>query len=187
MKDYIVTIETPLGNMDVLLFEETPLHKQNFLKLALEKTYDSTIFHRVIPNFMIQGGDPLTKDPTGDARMYGTGGPGYTIPAENMANGKHIKGALAAARQGDQVNPKRASSGSQFYIVHSDNGCRHLNGQYTVFGQVVAGLDVIDKIAAIPTAQGDRPSQNIRMSMTVKEMTRDEISKTYNYQFAEVK
>ena len=184
MKDYIVSIETSFGNMDLILFDETPLHKQNFLKLASEGFYDSTIFHRVIAEFMIQGGDPNTKDPAADPRMFGTGGPGYTIPAENMANGKHTKGALAAARTGDQVNPKRESSGSQFYIVHSENGCRHLNGQYTVFGQVVAGLDVVDKIAAVQTVAGNRPTQNIRMSMKVKEMTREEIEKTYGYQFS---
>jgi cyclophilin family peptidyl-prolyl cis-trans isomerase len=183
MKDYIVSIETPFGNMELVLFDETPLHKQNFLKLASEGFYDSTLFHRVIPDFMIQGGDPNTRDAAADPRTFGTGGPGYTIPAENMANGKHVKGALAAARTGDQINPKRESSGSQFYIVHSETGCKHLNGQYTVFGQVLTGLEVIDKIASVQTVAGNRPAQNVRMSMKVTEMTREEIAKKYNFQF----
>jgi cyclophilin family peptidyl-prolyl cis-trans isomerase len=184
MKDFIVTIETPFGNMDLILFDETPLHKQNFLKLASEGFYDSTLFHRVIPEFMVQGGDPNTKDAGADPNTFGIGGPGYTIPAENMANGKHMKGSLAAARTGDHMNPRRESSGSQFYIVHSENGCKHLNGQYTVFGQVLSGLDVIDKIAAVRTAPGNRPMQNVRMKMTVSELTRSEISDKYQYQFS---
>lgn len=180
--DFIVTIATPLGNMEVLLYDETPQHKANFLKLAQEKFYDGTNFHRIIKNFMIQAGDPYSK--TGEG-MVGTGGPGYTIPAEIKPQFRHKKGALAAARQGDQVNPQRASSGSQFYIVHSENGTKHLDGQYTVFGEVVSGLDVIDKIATAPTASGDRPVSNITVTVTVREMKKKEITEKYGFKYPE--
>lgn len=190
----LVEIETPFGNMIVELFDDTPQHQQNFLELTRKGFYDSLLFHRVIDGFMIQGGDPESRDASPNARL-GSGGPGYQIPAEIEANHKHIKGALAAARQGDAVNPEKKSSGSQFYIVHggdvkkddlkmfgarnkityadeevqayeSQGGTPFLDGQYTVFGQVIKGLDVIDKIAAAQTGQGDRPVENISMKIT---------------------
>lgn len=152
----IVDIITSLGTIKVKLYSKTPLHKENFLKLAASDFYDSTLFHRVIKGFMIQGGDPLSKYPD-KAGMYGTGGPGYTIPAEFVSEYYHKKGALAAARKGDMANPKKSSSGSQFYIVQDEMGCLHLDGQYTIFGETVEGLDVIDRIAAVPTDDYDRP------------------------------
>jgi cyclophilin family peptidyl-prolyl cis-trans isomerase len=246
-----VIIETPYGTMKVRLYEETPLHKTNFLKLTREGFYDSLLFHRVINQFMIQGGDPLSKRArAGDS--LGHGDPGFTVPAEFNADIFHRKGTLCAARESDEINPQRASSGSQFYIVmgkvrtmedlkkyedrinrtnynktareyiSSDDGkilkqkynrlknenkvdsaqmlnavieenikkradqtpaykftekqvkvyttvggTPHLDGSYTVFGEVVEGLDVIDKIAAVKTDKKDRPIEDIRMKVRV--------------------
>lgn len=153
-------IVTNLGTIRVKLYAKTPAHRDNFTKLALEHFYDGILFHRVIDRFMIQAGDPLTKDPS-RADEYGTGGPGYTIPAEFVNEYYHKKGAIAAARRGDAANPKKASSGSQFYIVQDEDTCLQLDGQYTVFGETVDGLDVIDKIAAVPTDRRDRPVENV--------------------------
>lgn len=245
-----VTITTDSGNIVIELYNETPLHRDNFLKLARSGFYDGTQFHRVINEFMIQGGDPYSKDP--NRTDLGNGGPGYTIPAEFNAKFFHKKGALCAARQGDQVNPKRESSGSQFYIVQGKpysqemltnmeirinneiqqqvvrafylapenkeyldrlqkaqreqdkqamqllseevepiitelmkgkkfhytpaqkeaystiGGTPHLDMQYTVFGEVVEGLDVIDKIANCKK-QGERPVPPIFMTVEVDE------------------
>ena len=155
-------IETSEGDMIVKLYEETPLHKDNFIKLAKKHFYDGILFHRIINGFMIQTGDPLTKDST-KVNAWGTGGPGYTIPAEIVKGFSHKKGALAAARRGDFVNPAKESSGSQFYIVQDENGCRHLDGEYTIFGEVVSGLDIIDKIAAKRTDSHDRPSDPVKI------------------------
>lgn len=156
----ILDIVTNFGTMKVKLYSKTPKHKANFLKLAAADFFDSTRFHRVIKGFMIQGGDPLSKYPD-KADMWGTGGPGYTVPAEFVNEYYHKKGALAAARKGDMANPKKSSSGSQFYIVQDEIGCLHLDGQYTIFGETVEGLDVIDKIAAVPTDDYDRPLNDV--------------------------
>lgn len=155
-------IKTTDGTMTVKLYADTPLHRDNFVKLARKGFYDGLLFHRIIKGFMIQGGDPLTKDST-QVAMYGTGGPGYTIPAEIVPGHTHKKGALAAARRGDQANPAKASSGSQFYIVQDADGCRHLDGEYTIFGEVIDGLNVIDKIAAERTDFRDRPLRKVEI------------------------
>ena len=260
--DYLVTIKTDLGEMKAILYDETPQHKENFLKLVKEGFYDSLLFHRVINQFMIQGGDPNSKTATLDDRL-GNGGPGYTVPAEILPKFYHVKGALSAARQPDQVNPEKASSGSQFYIVHglvtpreqmegidqrklfaafrklmstqpdselskeysaflSDNptdnagmqalvestidrlteatgmavqmsaemiedystigGYQYLDGEYTVFGRVIDGLDVIDKIAIVETRNPqseDRPIEDVRMFITVEEMSKADIAAKY--------
>ena len=144
----IFNIETSMGTIKVKLYKETPLHRDNFIKLASQRYYDNILFHRIIKNFMIQVGDPLTKDPNADPAKYGTGGPGYTIPAEFIPQFTHKKGALAAARKGDKSNPEKASSGSQFYIVESPESCSHLDGEYTIFGETLEGFEVIDAIAA---------------------------------------
>lgn len=237
-----VTIKTTEGDITVRLYDETPRHRDNFLKLAQEGYYNGTLFHRVIKNFMIQGGDPNSKGAPAGVQL-GTGGPGYTIPAEIQPQFIHKRGALAAARQGDEVNPERASSGSQFYIVwgqvYNDGqigqlarqlqmqaeqsifnrlagehrkeimdlrrnrdqaglmelqndliaqtqaimaeqggaalteaqkqtyttigGTPHLDGQYTVFGEVEEGLDVVEKIQGTETMPGDRPKQDIQI------------------------
>ena len=234
-----------LGDIVVRLYDETPLHRDNFVKLVKEGYYDGTLFHRVIKDFMIQGGDPDSKGaPAG--KMLGAGGPGYTIEAEIKDNLFHKRGALAAARQGDQVNPERRSSGSQFYItwgqVYSEGqlrqfskqlrmqrvqdafnalaaehrseiiqmrkdrdrtglqelqdrlvaeaekrvcstslsdeqiqaystvgGTPHLDGQYTVFGEVEEGLDVVEMIQGTATGRGDRPVDDIEMRVSVME------------------
>lgn len=240
-----VKIETKLGDIVVRLYDETPIHRDNFVKLAREGYYDGTLFHRVIKNFMIQGGDPDSKGaPAG--KMLGVGGPDYTLEAEIKDGLFHKRGALAAARQGDEVNPERRSSGSQFYIVWGQvynegqlkqlskqlkmqqiqqafnalaashrteimqmrrnrdqaglqalqdkliaeaeaqvkgdgltseqqkiyttiGGTPHLDGQYTVFGEVEDGLDVVEMIQNSATARGDRPVDDIEMHISVIE------------------
>jgi len=247
----IVLIKTTYGNIKIKLYNETPKHRDNFIKLANEKFFDSLLFHRVINNFMIQGGDPDSKNAT-QGKMLGNGGPGYNIPAEFNRNLIHKKGVIAAAREGDQVNPSKSSSGSQFYIVQgktfSDQelndlenritegnknsifmsliskkenkktkqkmdslnktgnfpelqkeiqqfeklnevefnktkpykftpeekniyktigGTPHLDGGYTVFGEVIEGIEIIDKIALEPTDKNNRPLNNIKMAITV--------------------
>lgn len=192
-KTRIALIETEYGNMKVELSDLTPQHRDNFVKLVEEGFYDDLLFHRVIAGFMIQGGDPDSKT-AGPTQQLGSGGPGYTVPAEIVPQLIHQKGALCAARKGDQVNPERASSGSQFYLVQgqptqpqmleaiqaqggfnytpeqleayaNNPGTPFLDQQYTVFGMVIEGLDVIDKIAAVQTAPGDRPVEPVRMKI----------------------
>lgn len=192
-KSKMVEIVTDYGTMKVLLYDETPLHRDNFIKLVEEGYYNDLLFHRIIKGFMIQGGDPNSKNAGPDAQL-GSGGPGYTVPAEFKTGLYHKKGALAAARMGDQMNPQKASSGSQFYIVQGTvvqeamlqqfssrsgitytpeqietyktiGGTPMLDGQYTVFGEVTEGLDVIDKIAAVQTKPGDRPVANVKMTI----------------------
>jgi peptidyl-prolyl cis-trans isomerase B (cyclophilin B) len=181
--------------MTLKLSDETPQHRDNFIKLAEEGYYDGLIFHRVINGFMIQGGDPNSRNAAPGAQL-GSGGPGYQVPAEFVDDLVHVKGAIAAARTGDNVNPQKMSSGSQFYIVHgkpmteqeltmmeSRKGIRYtpaqreaylthggtpfLDRDYTVFGQVIEGLEVIDKIAASATDRGDRPKEDITMKIVV--------------------
>lgn len=187
----LVEIETPFGLMLLRLFDSTPKHQENFQKLAVEGFFDSLLFHRVIDGFMVQGGDPDSKHAKPGAPL-GTGGPGYTIPAEFVDTLIHLKGRLAAARQGDNVNPQKKSSGSQFYIVHgrtftdqeldqlqAQQGFRYapaereayktiggapfLDRNYTVFGEVIEGLEILDKIATVPKDGRDRPRENIWM------------------------
>lgn len=194
--DYVVTIAVAYPDsaisgecikilrdtMVMVLYNKTPLHKANFIKLAQEGMFDGTTFHRVIPGFMIQGGDPNSKDnnPFND----GQGGPGYTIPAEFVPEYKHKKGAVAAARMGDQVNPARASSGSQFYIVHAPSGATHLDGSYTVFGEVVKGMNVIDKIAKQPAnPQNNRPLYDVKMTVKVEQISKKRITEMYGFQY----
>jgi peptidyl-prolyl cis-trans isomerase B (cyclophilin B) len=191
----MVKIITEFGDITLLLYNETPLHRDNFLKLTGEGYYDGVLFHRVINAFMIQGGDPNSKTAQ-PGQPLGTGGPDYTIAAEVVTGLFHKKGALAAARLGDQQNPQRRSSGSQFYIVQGRvwtpeeldrmeqqrgqafspeqrqayttiGGTPHLDAAYTVFGEVVEGLEVVDRIAAVQTGPGDRPLQDISMKIIV--------------------
>ncbi len=191
----LILIETSLGNMLVELFDDTPLHRDNMLKLAEEGFYDDLLFHRVISGFMIQGGDPNSRNAAPNAGL-GSGGPGYQIPAEFTAEHAHVKGALAAARTGDAVNPERKSSGSQFYIVQGqevtknqlaqfeqrhgnpysediimnyekNGGTPFLDQQYTVFGQVIEGIEILDLIASSKTDPRDRPEKDIKMKIKV--------------------
>ena len=181
-RDEVVTISTSLGDIKLILFSDTPLHRANFLKKATSGFYNGTTFHRVIPDFMVQGGDPNSKD--GDPTNDGQGPPNEpTIPAELAAGHKHNYGAVAAARQGDFVNPQRASSGSQFYVVENHQGTHFLDGQYTVFGQVIAGQDVLDKIAALPKDARDRPLADLKMTMKVEKLKKKKIKKLYGYSY----
>ena len=163
----VFDIVTSMGTIRVKLYKDTPRHRDNFEKLALSGYYDSLLFHRVINGFVIQGGDPFTRD-TAKVDLYGQGGPDYTIPAEmrdadGIALHRHKKGALAAARRGDVANPFKESSGSQFYLVVNPDACMHLDGEYTVFGETIAGLNVIDRIAAVKTDRQDRPLKDVRI------------------------
>lgn len=240
-----VLLHTSLGDIVLRLYDETPLHRDNFVKLVKETYYDGTLFHRVIKNFMIQGGDPDSKGASKEKQL-GVGGPDYTLEAEIKPGLYHKRGALAAARQGDEVNPEKRSSGSQFYIVWGDTykaeqlkqlekqmqqqfvqqnfnylalqhkeeimqlrrernheglmalqnrlieeaeqskkevvlteeqknlyrsvgGTPFLDGQYTVFGEVESGLEVVEKIQQVATDQCDRPKENIELTMSIIE------------------
>lgn len=168
----VFDIVTNMGTIKVKLYKDTPRHRDNFEKLAIAGYYDSLLFHRVINGFMIQGGDPYTRDTSLVAR-WGEGGPDYTIPAEFVKDAtgqplhRHKKGALAAARRGNAANPMKESSGSQFYLVQEPAACTHLDGEYTVFGETVAGLNVIDRIASVQTNRRDMPLQPVRI-ITIK-------------------
>ena len=178
----VIVINTKFGAMHMWLYKETPLHRANFLKLADSGYFDSTTFHRIISGFMIQGGDPNSKD--ADITNDGTGGPGYTIPAEiNTAKLKHARGEVAAARLGNAQNPTKASSGSQFYICHSTSGTQSLNGEYTVFGRILKGIEVVDSIVVQPkNTINDRPLTDIKMDVNVIEKTRAQIRTEFNFQ-----
>lgn len=186
-----VLFKTTFGDITVALYDDTPQHKANFIKLVNDKFYDGVLFHRIIKGFMIQGGDPNSKTAKAGQRL-GDGDVGYTIPAEFVAGHYHKRGALAAAREPDQVNPQKASSGCQFYIVDGtvyDNdkmtliaqrtgktfspeqvqayttvgGAPWLDGDYTVFGEVIKGMDVVDKIAGQQKDGNDRPLEDIKI------------------------
>ena len=191
----LLKISTRHGDMVAELSDLTPEHRDNFLKLTEEKFYDSLLFHRVIEGFMIQGGDPKSRN--SDRRSgLGSGGPGYQIPAEIDPSLVHVKGAMAAARMGDQVNPEKKSSGSQFYIVQGKpissqtldgleiqkgikysaeqrqqyeevGGTPFLDMEYTVFGHIIEGLEVIERIAAERTDRADRPMEDVEMVITL--------------------
>lgn len=158
----VFDIVTSMGTIRIRLYSDTPKHRDNFVKLATGGYYNGLLFHRVIKDFMIQGGDPLTKDIENQPR-FGTGGPGYQIEAEIVPGHHHKKGALAAARKGDIANPMKESSGSQFYIVQSEAGCSHLDGEYTIFGETIDGFAVIDKIAAVQTDGRGLPMEPVKI------------------------
>lgn len=185
-KETRVIIHTTYGDITIKLYNDTPMHRDNFIELVNNGWYNGSTFHRIIRNFMIQGGGNSKGNPD----------PGYTIPAEFRPNHIHKKGALSAARKGDQVNPDKESSGSQFYIVQGQvtptsqlnsmsarsgfvyteeqkqvyntiGGTPHLDGGYTVFGEVVSGLDIVDIIASVPTGYGDKPVDEVKMTMEI--------------------
>jgi len=191
-----IRIKTEFGECIVKLYNETPLHRDNFLKLAKQGYYNGTLFHRVIKDFMIQGGDPDSRNAKPDS-LLGEGGPKYTTPAEFRDGLFHKKGVLAAAREGDMVNPEKASSGSQFYLVQGKvftdeqlnsleekrlkskipewqrqvyktiGGAPHLDRNYTVYGEIILGLDMVDKIAVLETDKNNRPKNDVKMDITV--------------------
>ena len=193
----LVLIDTDMGKIKVKLFNETPLHRDNFLKNVKEKRYDGLLFHRVIKQFMIQGGDVTSKDAPLEKEL-GDGDLGYTIPAEFVyPKYFHKRGMLCAARTSDDENPEKASSATQFYIVTGkfytemeldkmeanqnktltpeqrqaymiEGGAPHLDGNYTVFGEVISGMKAVDKIQFVPTNEKDRPLKNVKIkSMTI--------------------
>jgi cyclophilin family peptidyl-prolyl cis-trans isomerase len=161
-------IHTDYGDMKGVLYNETPKHRDNFVKLVKSGFYNGTLFHRVILGFMIQGGDPDSKTAKAGQRL-GMGGPGYTIPAEFNPKFTHKRGVLAAARTGGPSNPKKESSGSQFYIVEPEKGSHFLDNDYTVFGEITEGLDVITKIASAQKDPSDRPVKDIKMTIKMVE------------------
>ncbi len=190
-KEKKVSIETNYGKIIVKLYNETPVHRDNFLKLVKDGFYDGLLFHRVIKNFMIQGGDPDSKNAK-PGTFLGDGSPGYDLPAEIIPKYFHKHGALAAARLGDAQNPTRRSSGSQFYIVEGKKytkeqleafeksfytklsepqikayttvgGTPNLDAQYTVFGEVVKGMEVVLKIASVKKDKNDRPVKDAKI------------------------
>ena len=161
-------IHTEYGDMKGVLYNETPKHRDNFVKLVKSGFYNGTLFHRVILGFMIQGGDPDSKTAK-PGQPLGMGGPGYTTPAEFNPNLTHKIGAIAAARTGGPSNPKKASSGSQFYIVEPEKGTHFLDNDYTVFGEITEGFDVITKIASAQKDQSDRPLKDIKMTIKMVE------------------
>ncbi|MEP7233208.1 MAG: peptidylprolyl isomerase [Ginsengibacter sp.] len=190
-----VKLTTDSGTIVLMLYDKTPLHRDNFIKLVKEKFYDGLSFHRVINNFMIQGGDPDSRNAKPGAHL-GEGSLNYTIPAEFDTSLFHKRGALAAAREADASNPKKASSSTQFYIVdgqtftdseldrveertkihipknHRDyyetvGGTPFLDMNYTVFGEVTSGMDVVERIANSPKDENNRPLHDIKMEMTI--------------------
>ena len=209
-KRAVVRIETSSGVIRVALSDDTPLHRDNFLKLASEGFYNGTLFHRCIKNFMIQGGDPDSRNAPRDS-LLGNGDTGYTIPAEFcLPFLYHWRGALAAAREPDDVNPEQRSSGCQFYIVYGKKqapadikkvrnmlrekdveltpqmatdyemrgGTPHLDGQYTVFGEVIEGLDVVKQIQAVATDKNDRPLEDVViLKMIVEQYSKAKLKK----------
>jgi cyclophilin family peptidyl-prolyl cis-trans isomerase len=207
-KDQLITLQTDQGTMHLILFDETPKHKANFIKLVEEKFYDGLLFHRVIEDFMIQGGDPNSKNADSNT-FLGSGENGYRIPAEFNPKRFHQKGALAAARDN---NPAKESSGCQFYIVEGKKwkkeelekqfqrtgvklteeqiniyqtigGAPHLDGGYSVFGQVIDGLATVDRISMVKTNPMNRPLENVKMSMTVKKIKKKKIERKFGYKY----
>jgi cyclophilin family peptidyl-prolyl cis-trans isomerase len=209
-KDYLVTLTTDFGTMHLVLFDETPLHKANFVKLVESKFYDSLLFHRVIDGFMIQGGDPNSKRAKANEKLGNGGGDLTRIPFEFVATHVHRRGALAAARDG---NPQKASSACQFYIVQGKKltddelktlakankmtytdaqmadyktigGTPRLDNSYTVFGEVIDNYDTIDKIATqARDATTNRPNTDIRMTLTIKLLRKRKITRKFGYKF----
>ena len=161
-------IHTDYGDMKGVLYNETPKHRDNFVKLVKSGYYNGTLFHRIILGFMIQGGDPDSKTAK-PGQALGMGGPGYTISAEFNPKFTHKRGAIAAARTGGPSNPQKVSSGSQFYIVEPEKGAHFLDNDYTVFGEITEGLDVISKIASVQKDKADRPLKDIKMTIKIVE------------------
>ncbi|PCJ64810.1 MAG: peptidylprolyl isomerase [Bacteroidetes bacterium] len=170
----VLEISTDFGEIYIHLYDDTPLHKENFDSLVSIGYYDSTEFHRCVDDFVIQGGDPNSKDD--NRNNDGSGGPGYTIPAEiDSSVHKHFYGALAAARTGNMTNPEMRSSGSQFYIVTGINGAHFLDGQYTTFGRVLAGMDVAKTIEGQPKNGSDLPNDRIKMVVKPVFLTQEQL------------
>jgi len=178
--DYLVTINTEYGKIKLILFDDTPLHKENFLNLSEAGVYDHIIFHRVINHFMIQSGDYTTRNQPIDYDPRVIQSP---IKAEILPHHLHVKGAIGTARRGDDVNPERKSNPTQFYIIQNNKGAHHLDGKYTVFGQVMSGFEVVDSIALQPTSSKDRPLKNMRITVDIDQVSKADIEKFYNFTY----
>jgi peptidyl-prolyl cis-trans isomerase A (cyclophilin A) len=178
--DYLITINTDYGKIKMILFDDTPLHKQNFLDLATAGVYNHITFHRIIKDFMIQTGDFTTRNQPIDFHPKIIK---KEISAEIVTEYKHVRGAVAAARGGDDVNPYRKSHPTQFYIVQSYKGSHHLDGKYTIFGQVMSGFEVLDIIAKKRTSKTDKPVKDIRITVDIIKVTKADIEKFYNFTY----
>lgn len=178
-KDEVVYIATTYGEIVLLLSDKTPEHKKNFIKLAKDGYYDGTSFHRVLKDFIIQGGDPNTRT-DGDSSKVGIGNPGYTINSEFDSTLTHEYGMVGAARQNNEINPDKSSSGSQFYIVQAKEGAHHLDNDYTIFGIVLEGMDIIEKIAEIEIDNDGKPLKRIEINIKVVKEKRKSIQKKYD-------
>lgn len=172
--DFLVTISTPYGNIKVLLYDDTPLHKANFIKLSQSGFYNHTTFHRIINGFMVQGGEDTTSFSKGKPFEE------ISLPAEILPHRTHKRGALSMARP---ENPAKRSDRTQFFIVQGPNGSHFLDGQYTVFGEVMSGMEVVDIIAQQEKDLNDRPTIPIRMTIKAEKVSRSEILKFYNYSY----
>ena len=178
--DYLVTINTEYGKIILLLFDDTPLHKENFIKLAEAGVYNHITFHRVINHFMIQSGDYKTRNKPVDYDPRVIQEP---IKAEILPHHLNIHGAVGAPRRGDDVNPEMKSNSTQFYIVQNYKGAHHLDGKYTVFGQVMSGFEVVDSIASQPTSSRDIPLEDIRLTIDIDQVSKSDIEKFYNFTY----
>ena len=161
-KEVVMVVETTMGTVEFKLYNETPLHRDNFIRLAEEHYFDSLLFHRVIDDFVIQGGDPNSKYAK-PGEMLGDGEPDYRVPAEIRVDQgiTCVKGSILAAREGDDVNPQRESCASQYCFMMRP--CPHLDGAYTVFGEVTEGMEVLEAIQKVETDEYDRPLEDVRM------------------------
>ncbi|GAB4334277.1 MAG: hypothetical protein OHK0038_11140 [Flammeovirgaceae bacterium] len=177
-KDYLVQIQTDFGEIVLYLYDQTPIHKANFLNLSLNGFYDGTTFHRVLEGFVIQGGDPNSKVGA-DSTKIGYGSAGDDLLPEFVESLKHERGAVAAARKDDAINPEKRSSASQFYIVQAKEGAHHLDGSYTVFGKVIKGMEVVDKIASQEVGKYGKPNKPIRMIVKLMLLKKKDIKKRY--------
>ncbi|NMF34283.1 peptidylprolyl isomerase [Flammeovirga yaeyamensis] len=177
-KDEIAIVSTDFGEIVFLLSDKTPEHKENFIKLAKEGFYDGTIFHRVLKGFMIQGGDPNTRT-DGDSTRIGIGSPGYTLNSEFTDELKFDYGTIGMARQSDEINPSKSSSGSQFFIIVSRDGAYHLDSDYTVFGRVIKGMEVAEKIADLEINSDAIPLKRHEINIKVVKLKKKDIVKTY--------
>lgn len=179
-KESLITINTEYGKIKLILFDDTPLHKENFVNLVKAGVYDHIIFHRVINHFMIQSGDYTSRNQSinYDPRVIQS-----PIKEEILPHHLHVHGAIGAARSGNDVNPERKSNSTQFYIIQNRKGAHHLDNKYTVFGQVMSGFEVVDSIAMQPTTERDRPLKNIRITVDIDQVSRSDIEKFYNFTY----
>ncbi len=181
--DHLITISTPHGNIQLVLFDQTPLHKKNFLKLVDEKFYDDMAIHTLFRQYLLGTGNPKTKSKGVAKSEWGLGGADYTIPAEINANFKFVRGTIAAVREDDAKNPTKASNGSAFAIILSRKSVTTFEGRYTAFGHVISGYDVLERLELQAVDKDYRPITDIRIKITATPMTKSQIFQTFGYRF----